>query len=348
MVAPQQRDFARLGELSVVRPPNGHASPSEVMYPGGPALDGGLLAPGDPMPENAGPGGRRPEWLKVRIGMGETYASVTRLMRAEALHTVCEEARCPNQGECWALGTATFMVLGSVCTRNCGFCAIETGRPPETDLDEPRRVGEAVHRMGLRHAVVTMVARDDLPDGGAGIVAETIRQIRLASPGTSIEVLISDLNGREADIRTVVEAQPEILNHNVETVPRLQRQVRRRARWDRSVSVLRIGRRLAGEIGHDQMVTKTGLMLGLGETWDEILDAMRLLREAEIGVLTIGQYLRPSQQHLPLHKYYTPAEFSALRRIGLEMGFAHVQSGPLVRSSYHAAEQVPGRMAVAG
>jgi lipoic acid synthetase len=345
--SPEPRDFAGLGELSVLGPPNGHASPSEVMYPGGPALDGGLLAPGDPIPENAGPGGRRPEWLKVRIGVGETYASVTRLMRAEALHTVCEEARCPNQGECWALGTATFMVLGSVCTRNCGFCAIETGRPPETDLDEPRRVGEAVHLMGLRHAVVTMVARDDLPDGGAGIVAETIRQIRLASPGTSIEVLISDLNGREADIRTVVEAQPEILNHNVETVPRLQRQVRRRARWDRSVSVLRIGRRVACEIGHDQMVTKTGLMLGLGESWDEIVDAMRLLREAEIGVLTIGQYLRPSRQHLPLHKYYTPGEFGALRRIGLEMGFAHVQSGPLVRSSYHAAEQVPGRVATA-
>ncbi|TMB55771.1 MAG: lipoyl synthase [Chloroflexi bacterium] len=270
------------------------------MYPGGPGLDGGLLAPGDPIPENAGPGGRRPEWLKVRVGVGETYASVHRLMRAEALHTVCEEARCPNQGECWALGTATFMVLGSVCTRNCGFCAIETGRPPVADMDEPRRVGEATSLMNLKHAVVTMVARDDLPDGGAGVIAETIRQIRLSSPGTSVEVLISDLNGREADIRTVVEAQPEILNHNVETVPRLQRSVRRRAKWDRSVSVL-----------------------------------------------TIGQYLRPSHQHLPLHKYYTPAEFLALRRIGLEMGFRHVQSGPLVRSSYHAAEQVPGVASVA-
>jgi lipoic acid synthetase len=255
---------------------------------------------------------------------------------------VCEEARCPNQGECWALGTATFMVLGSVCTRNCGFCAIDTGRPPVTDLDEPRRVGEAARLMNLRHAVVTMVARDDLPDGGAGVIADTIRQIRLSSPGTSIEVLISDLNGREADIRTVVEAQPEILNHNVETVPRLQRPVRRRARWERSVSVLTSGRQIATEIGHDGMVTKTGLMVGLGETWDELLDAMRLLHEADINVLTIGQYLRPSRQHLPLHKYYTPAEFLALRRIGLEMGFRHVQSGPLVRSSYHAAEQVPG------
>src|SRR5919106_1963827 len=224
MALDQQPDFSTLGELTVIGPPPGHHSPSDVMYPGGPATDAGLLAPGDPIPENAGPGGRRPDWLKVRIGMGETYASVNRLMRAEALHTVCEEARCPNQGECWALGTATFMVLGSVCTRNCGFCAIDTGRPPITDLDEPRRVAEATKLMNLRHVVVTMVARDDLPDGGAQLVAETIRQIRLENPGTSIEVLISDLNGRDADIRTVVTAQPDILNHNVETVPRLQRQ----------------------------------------------------------------------------------------------------------------------------
>jgi lipoic acid synthetase len=317
------------------------------MYPGGPMVDGGLLAPGDPVPENAGPGGRRPEWLKVRVGAGETYASVSRLMRAESLHTVCEEARCPNQGECWTLGTATFMVLGSVCTRNCGFCAIDTGRPPVTDADEPRRVAEAVERMRLKHAVVTMVARDDLADGGAGLLAETIRQIRLASPSTGVEVLISDLNGREADIRTVVEAQPDILGHNVETVPRLQRPVRRRARWDRSVAVLTDGRRIAREIGFETMVTKTGIMLGLGETWDEIVEAMTLLRTAEIDVLTIGQYLRPSRQHLPLMKYYTPAEFMSLRRIGLEMGFRHVQSGPLVRSSYHAAEQVPGQSAAA-
>jgi lipoic acid synthetase len=343
----QRPDFSSLGELAVIGPPPGHASPSEVMYPGGPGTDGGLLAPGDPLPLNAGPGGRRPDWLKVRIGMGETYASVNRLMRAESLHTVCEEARCPNQGECWALGTATFMVLGSVCTRNCGFCAIGTGRPPVTDLDEPRRVAEAARLMNLKHAVLTMVARDDLPDGGASIVAETIRQVRLASPGTSIEVLISDLNGRVQDIRTVVQAQPEILNHNVETVPRLQRPVRRRARWDRSVGVLTSGRQIATEIGYEQMVTKTGLMLGLGEEWEEIMDAMRQLRAANIDVLTIGQYLRPSRQHLPLHKYYTPAEFMSLRRIGLEMGFRHVQSGPLVRSSYHAAEQVPGQAAAA-
>ena len=344
----QRPDFSALGELTVVSSPSGgHVSPSEVMYPGGPSVDGGLLAPGDPIPENAGPGGRRPEWLKVRIGAGSTFASVKRVMRAESLNTVCEEARCPNIGECWSLGTATFMILGSVCTRNCGFCAIDTGRPPVTDADEPRRVAEAVQQMGLQHVVVTMVARDDLPDGGAGMVAETIRQIRLANRATSIEVLISDLNGRDADIRAVVEAQPEILGHNVETVPRLQRPVRRRARWDRSVGVLATGRSIARDIGFDAMVTKTGMMLGLGETWDEVVDAMGLLREAEVDVLTIGQYLRPSREHLPLVKYYTPAEFMALRRIGLDMGFRHVQSGPLVRSSYHAAEQVPGRTAPA-
>jgi lipoic acid synthetase len=345
---PSRPDFATLGELTVVsNPAGGHASPSEVMYPGGPEVDGGLLAPGDPIPENAGPGGRRPAWLKVRIGAGSTYAGTKRVIRAEALNTVCEEARCPNVGECWALGTATFMILGSVCTRNCGFCAIATGRPPITDWDEPRRVAEATHQMGLQHVVITMVARDDLPDGGARMVAETIRQIRLENPATSIEVLISDLNGREADIRTVVEAQPDILNHNVETVPRLQKPVRRRARWDRSVSVLTHGRAVAREIGFETMVTKTGMMLGLGETWDEIVEAMQLLRDADVDVLTIGQYLRPSRQHLPLAKYYTPAEFMSLRRIGLEMGFKHVQSGPLVRSSYHAAEQVPGHEAAA-
>ena len=337
-------DFSTLGELNVVSSPTGgHASPSEVMYPGGPKVDGGMLAPGDPIPKNAGPGGRRPDWLKVRIGVGSAYANTKHVLRDEALNTVCEEARCPNIGECWALGTATFMILGSVCTRNCGFCAIDTGRPPITDLDEPRRVAEATRIMNLKHVVITMVARDDLPDGGAQMVAETIRAIRDENPGTSIEVLISDLNGRDADIRTVVEARPDILNHNVETVPRLQKPVRRRARWDRSVHVLVHGRSVAGEIGFGEMVTKTGMMLGLGESWDEIIEAMRLLREADVEVLTIGQYLRPSQQHLPLVKYYTPAEFMSLRRIGLEMGFRHVQSGPLVRSSYHAAEQVPGR-----
>ncbi len=340
-------DFTTLGELGVLSPRGGHGGPSDVMYPGGPQTDGGLLAPGDPIPENAGPGGRRPEWLKVRVGAGETYTGVKRLMRAEALNTVCEEAHCPNIGECWMLGTATFMVLGSVCTRNCGFCAIATGRPPITDWDEPRRVAEATREMGLKHVVITMVARDDLPDGGAAIIAETIRQIRLERSAPSVEVLISDLNGREADIRTVVEAQPDILNHNVETVPRLQKPVRRRARWDRSVGVLTTGRRVATEIGFDSLVTKTGMMLGLGETWDEVIEAMGLLREADIDVLTIGQYLRPSRQHLPLMKYYTPAEFMSLRRIGLEMGFRHVQSGPLVRSSYHAAEQVPGSAAEA-
>jgi lipoyl synthase len=347
-VRPEFGFFSGLGELNVVsNPVGGHATPSEVMYPGGPQMDGGLLAPGDPIPENAGPNGRRPEWLKVRVGAGSIYADTKSIVRGGELNTVCEEAHCPNIGECWALGTATIMILGSVCTRNCGFCAIDTGRPPEIDLDEPRRVATAVQQMNLQHVVITMVARDDLPDGGAEVVAETIRQIRLVNPGTGIEVLISDLNGRERDIRAVVEARPDILGHNVETVPRLQRPVRRRARWDRSVFVLTHGREVAGTIGFGEMVTKTGIMLGLGEAWDEIIESMRLLREADIDVLTIGQYLRPSARHLPLLKYYTPAEFMALRRIGLEMGFRHVQSGPLVRSSYHAAEQVPGREAAA-
>ena len=225
---PRPTDFSALEQLSVVGPPaeRGHTSgPSAVMYPGGPAVDGGLLAPGDPIPENAGPGGRRPEWLKVRIGAGETYAGLKRLIRSEELNTVCEEARCPNIGECWALGTATFMILGRVCTRNCGFCAVETGRPPTTDYDEPRRVAETVASMRLSHVVITAVARDDLEDGGAGIFAETIRQVRLVNPQTSIEVLTSDLNGDEAALRLIVEAQPEILNNNVETVPRIQRPV---------------------------------------------------------------------------------------------------------------------------
>src|SRR5918996_2481272 len=259
MAIEQRPDFSALGELTVVSSPTGgHVSPSEVMYPGGPTVDGGLLAPGDPIPENAGPGGRRPEWLKVRIGAGSTFASVKRVMRAESLNTVCEEARCPNIGECWSLGTATFMILGSVCTRNCGFCAIDTGRPPITDHDEPRRVAEAVHQMGLKHVVVTMVARDDLPDGGARMVADTIEEIRAANPGTGIEVLISDLNGREADIRTVVEARPDILGHNVETVPRLQRPVRRRARGGRSVEGRAVGGRDAPAIRPGQMGAKSG------------------------------------------------------------------------------------------
>ena len=231
-------DFSALGELNVVsNPAGGHVSPSEVMYPGGPQTDGGLLAPGDPVPENAGPGGRRPEWLKVRHRCRSARTRTRSTSSATRRSTLSARRLAARTiGECWALGTATFMILGSVCTRNCGFCAIDTGRPPITDHDEPRRVAEAVKLMGLKHVVVTMVARDDLPDGGAGMVAETIRQIRLENPGTSIEVLISDLNGRADDIRTVVEAQPDILNHNVETVPRLQRAVRRRARWDRSVS----------------------------------------------------------------------------------------------------------------
>ncbi len=286
---------------------------------------------------------RKPDWLKVRFPAGERYSQIKSLLREHNLHSVCEEADCPNIGECFNAGEATFIILGDTCTRACAFCNVKTGMPRAVDPLEPEHVATAAAELGLEHIVVTSVDRDDLPDGGAEIVAETIRQIRLATPGTGIEVLISDLNGRERDIRTVVEAQPDILGHNVETVPRLQRPVRRRARWDRSVFVLTHGREVARDIGFEEMVTKTGIMLGLGESWDEILESMHLLREADVDVLTIGQYLRPSRNHLPLVKYYTPAEFMALRRMGLELGFRHVQSGPLVRSSYHAAEQVPGR-----
>ena len=296
-------------------------------------------------PEEARP--RLPSWIRARFPGGPNYLRLKALMREEGLHTVCEEARCPNIGECWGHGTATFMILGEVCTRGCRYCAVAKGMPTELDLDEPRRLAEAVVRMGLSYVVVTSVDRDDLADGGAAIFAASIREIRRLAPGTTVEVLIPDFQGNPAALRAVLEAGPEVLNHNVETVPRLQRPVRRRARWDRSVHVLTHGQVVANEIGFDAMVTKTGMMLGLGETWDEILEAMRLLREADIDVLTIGQYLRPSRQHLPLTKYYTPAEFMSLRRIGLEMGFKHVQSGPLVRSSYHAAEQVPGSEAAA-
>jgi lipoic acid synthetase len=333
----QRPDFSGLGELTVVSSGGGgHASPSEVMYPGGSQVDGGLLAPGDPIPENAGPGGRRPEWLKVRIGAGTTYAATKHVLRDEALNTVCEEARCPNIGECWALGTATFMILGSVCTRNCGFCAIDTGRPPVTDLDEPRRVAEAARLMGLRHVVVTSVNRDDREDGGAPVFADTIRRLRQELPGCFVEVLTPDFLGNWDALKLVVDARPDIYNHNVETVPRLSRRVRSRARHARSLELLRRVKELA-----PLMLTKSGMMLGLGETWDEIVDTMWELRQQRVDILTLGQYLRPSLRHLPIDRYYSPDEFAQLKEEGLRMGFSHVESGPLVRSSYHAHEQVP-------
>ena len=284
----------------------------------------------------------RPAWLKVRLPTGPTYENLRRLMRTKELHTVCEEAHCPNMAECWGAGTATFMILGDTCTRSCGFCAVKTGRPGTVDRDEPARVGEAVARMALGHAVVTSVNRDELPDGGAGIFAATIREIRRQSPGTTVEVLIPDFLGKPEALDLVLDAHPEVLSHNVETVPRLYSRVRPQARYERSLAVLK---RISAR--GDGIVCKTGIMLGLGETQDEVLATMRDIVAQGTHVLTIGQYLRPSPLHLPIERYWTPEEFVALRDAGMAMGYRHVESGPLVRSSYHAERHV-GQGAAAG
>ena len=283
---------------------------------------------------------RRPEWLKIRLNDGANVTDVRRLMRGLTLNTVCEEARCPNLNECWHHRTATFMILGSICTRACGFCAVTTGRPTELDLEEPLRVAEAVQQLGLRHVVVTSVARDDLQDGGASIFAETIRQVRRLSPGTSIEVLIPDFGGDAASLKLVMDARPNILNHNLETVARLSDSVRSKAKYPRSLEVLRRAKEMDGTI-----YTKSGMMLGLGEEWDEVVQTLRDLRGVGVDIVTIGQYLRPTLRHLPIVRYVPPQEFARLKDVGLEMGFAHVESGPLVRSSYHAHEQVQGAQA---
>ena len=268
----------------------------------------------------------RPEWLKVRLPTGPTYENLRRLMRSKELHTVCEEAHCPNMAECWGAGTATFMILGDTCTRSCGFCAVKTGRPGTVDFDEPARVGDAVARMGLGHAVVTSVNRDELPDGGAGIFAETIGEIRRRSPGTTVEVLIPDFLGKAEALDAVLDARPEVLSHNVETVARLYSRVRPQARYERSLGVLR---RIAARSA--DIVCKTGIMLGLGETKDEVVATMRDIAAQGTNVLTM---------HLPIERYWTPDEFAQLRDIGMTLGYRHVESGPLVRSSYHAERHV--------
>ncbi|MBU6365911.1 MAG: lipoyl synthase [Gemmatimonadetes bacterium] len=283
----------------------------------------------DPLPE------RKPGWLKVQAPGGDNYLRLKQLMRELDLHTVCEEAHCPNIGECWQHGTATFMILGDVCTRNCAYCAVAHGRPPAYDIAEPARVAEAIARLNLRHAVITSVDRDDLPDFGAYIFAETIRQVRQRLPGCSVEVLVPDFQGNEASIRQVVEARPDIYNHNTETVPRLYKKARPGGRYERLLEIFRIVRRLAPDLP-----TKTGIILGLGETNEEVLEVMRDLRTVDVDILTLGQYLRPSGGHLPLDRYVTPEEFRWFREQGMAMGFRHVESGPLVRSSYHAWEQV--------
>ena len=269
----------------------------------------------------------KPEWLKVRAPGSENYHRLKGLMRGLGLHTVCEEANCPNIGECWHHGTATFMILGGTCTRACGYCNVTHGTPLAPDADEPVKVASAIHALGLDYVVVTSVDRDDLPDFGASQFARTIAETRL-------EVLIPDFQGDEAALRLVLDARPDVLNHNIETVPRLYRIARPGGRYPRALEVLRRSREIAPSIA-----TKSGLMVGLGEEWDEIVATLRDLRDAGVNIVTIGQYLRPSAANLPMIRYYTPAEFAELKRIGLEMGFGHVESGPLVRSSYHAHEQ---------
>jgi lipoyl synthase len=278
---------------------------------------------------------RKPPWLKVRAPGGPNYSRLRQMMRELDLHTVCEEAHCPNVGECWEHGAATFMILGDVCTRNCAYCAVAHGRPPKFDPSEPERVGEAVARMRLQHAVITSVDRDDLPDFGAWAFAEVIRQIRSHIPECSVEVLVPDFQGNEVSIDTVLEARPDIYNHNTETVPRLYKRARPGGRYERVLGIFRHVKRTAPDVP-----TKTGIILGMGETIHEVLQTMRELREVDVDILTLGQYLRPSDSHIELDRYYTPEEFLHLREQGLAMGFRHVESGPLVRSSYHAWEQV--------
>jgi lipoyl synthase len=277
----------------------------------------------------------RPKWLRAPAPGGENYRDLKGLIDRLRLHTVCESAACPNVGECWNHRTATFMILGNVCTRRCGFCAVGKGAPLPVDFDEPNRVAEAVETMGLKFAVVTSVNRDDREDGGAGLFALTIRAIRARVPGCGVEVLTPDFQGRHSAVETVMEAAPDVFNHNTETVPRLYRQVRLGARYERSLDVLMYAKSLAPSIP-----TKSGLMLGLGETLEEVVEVMRDLRAHNVEILTLGQYLRPSPKHLPIVRYATPEEFDELRRAGLEMGFRHVESGPLVRSSYHASHAV--------
>jgi len=279
----------------------------------------------------------RPDWLKVRLPTGDDYFRLKGIMRDKGLHTVCEEARCPNVAECWGQGTATFMILGDVCTRSCGFCAVKTGLPQFLDRDEPGRVADAVEAMGLTHAVITSVNRDELPDGGAEIFARTIEAVRDRMPETSIEVLIPDFKGSRSSLETVLGARPEILNHNVETVPRLYRHVRPGAIFAQSVELLRRVKEISTDI-----VSKTGVMLGLGESLDEVEAVMReLVDEAGVDVFTIGQYLQPTKEHLPVERFVHPDEFKELAERGRAIGFRHVESGPLVRSSYHAANQIP-------
>jgi len=279
---------------------------------------------------------RKPDWLKIKLNTNENYTDLKKMMRENNLNTVCEEAKCPNIHECWgSRRTATFMILGAVCTRACRFCAVQTGLPNELDLQEPERVADSVKLMNLKHTVITAVARDDLRDGGSEVFAETVRAIKRKNPFTTVEVLPSDMGGSEENLRTLMDAQPDILNHNIETVRRLTPRVRARAKYDRSLELLRRSKEMYPEIP-----TKSSLMIGLGETKEEIIEVMDDLRANDVDIMTIGQYLQPSKKHLKVQKYYSPKEFKELWEIAMTKGFSHCQAGPLVRSSYHADEQV--------
>nr|WP_275582014.1 lipoyl synthase [Bacillus ectoiniformans] len=279
---------------------------------------------------------RKPEWLKIKLNTNENYTGLKKMMRENNLHTVCEEAKCPNIHECWAVRrTATFMILGDVCTRACRFCAVKTGLPTELDLQEPERVADSVQLMNLKHVVITAVARDDLKDGGAAVFAETVRAIRRKNPFTSIEVLPSDMGGVEENLRVLMDARPDIMNHNIETVKRLSPRVRARAKYERSLEFLKRAKDMQPDIP-----TKSSIMIGLGETKEEIIETMDDLRANNVDIMAIGQYLQPSKKHLKVQKYYHPDEFAELREIAMTKGFSHCEAGPLVRSSYHADEQV--------
>ena len=289
-----------------------------------------VIQPGEDAPRS-----RKPDWLKVRAPGGPNYIRLKRLMREWNLHTVCEEAHCPNIGECWQDATATFMILGDVCTRNCGYCAVTHGRPTWEDREEPQRIGRAVADLELEHVVITSVNRDDLADGGAAHWAATIRAVHRHAPTCRVEALIPDFQGLAASLEAVIDAAPEVLNHNTETVPRLYKVARHGGRYDRTLELFRRARAVA-----PRLVTKSGIIVGLGETTAELVETMRDLRAVDVNILTLGQYLRPSAAHLPVARYYRPAEFQELGDVGRSLGFAHVESGPLVRSSYHAKQQV--------
>ncbi|TAG99930.1 MAG: lipoyl synthase [Sphingobacteriales bacterium] len=279
---------------------------------------------------------KKPDWLRVRLPIGEGYKSVRNLVDSHKLHTICESGNCPNMGECWGAGTATFMILGNICTRSCGFCAVATGRPTELDWDEPQRVAEAIFLMKVKHAVITSVDRDELKDGGSTIWYNTIKAVRNLSPGTTLETLIPDFKGEKENIQRVIDAAPEVVSHNIETVERMTRQVRIQAKYWRSMEVLRI-------LKEGGMRTKSGIMMGLGESFDEVVQTMKDLRNSDVDVITLGQYLQPTRKHLPVVRFVHPDEFKELERIGYELGFDYVESGPLVRSSYHSEKHVfPG------